>query len=133
MKSLKILLVEDDIFLAKSTAKLIERMSAHRVNVTDNPEVIFKSCATGNIDLVIMDIDLPGTSWLGEEVSGVDLSRLLKTQAKTAHIPVIILTAYAMANERESLMVDSQADEFLTKPVRDYKILITKIEQLITD
>ncbi len=130
MKSLKILLVEDDLFLAKSTAKLIERMSAYRVQVTDNPKTLFELCTTGKIDIVIMDINLPGASWAGAEVSGTDLSRLLKTKSETAHIPVLILTAYAMANERESLITDSQADEFLTKPIRDYNILIEKIEQL---
>lgn len=130
MKSLRILLVEDDVSLAKSTAKLLERMSAHRVRVTDNPEAIFELCTTGNVDIVIMDINLPGASWSGEEVSGTDLSRLLKTKPETAHIPIVILTAYAMENERESLMVNSQANELLTKPIRDYNILIEKIEQL---
>ncbi len=130
MKSLSILLVEDDIALAKSTAKLIERLSRHRVRITDNPETIFELCTTGKIDIVIMDINLRGASWAGEEVSGKDLSRILKTKPETAQIPIIILTAYGMADERESLMADSQADEFFTKPIRDYQILIAKIEQL---
>ncbi|VEP12506.1 Response regulator receiver protein [Hyella patelloides LEGE 07179] len=130
MKSLKILLVEDDLSLAKSTAKLIERFSGHQVRVTDNPETIFELCTTDEVDIVIMDINLSEASWAGEEVSGADLSRLLKTQPATAHIPIIILTAYAMANERESLMADSQANEFFTKPIRDYGLLIEKIEEL---
>ena len=130
MKSLNILLVEDDVALAKSTAKLIERLSRHQVQISDRPETIFELCAAGKVDLVIMDINLPGASWAGEEVSGTDLSRILKANPETSHIPIAILTAYAMANERESLMTSSQADEFFTKPIRDYKILIEKIEQL---
>lgn len=130
MPSLNILLVEDDLLLAKSTAKLIERMSAHRVQITDQPETFFELCAANKIDIVIMDINLSGAVWAGDEVSGTDLSRLLKTNPITSHIPVVILTAFAMANERKSLIADSQADEFLTKPVRDYSILIEKIEQL---
>lgn len=131
MTSLKILLVEDDVALAKSTAKLIERLSRHRVKVTDNPETIFELCTIGEINIIIMDVNLPGASWAEEEVSGKDLSRLLKTKSETAHIPIIILTAYAMENERESLMEDSLADELFTKPIRDYKIMIKKIEQLV--
>ncbi len=61
-----------------------------------------------------------------EKVSGTDLSRLLKTKPETAHIPIVILTAYAMANERESLIVNSQANELLTKPIRDYNTFIEK-------
>lgn len=131
MKSLKILLVEDNVPLAKSTAKLIERLSTHQVHLTVNPETIFELCTSGKIDIIIMDINLPGASWEGAEVSGADLSRLLKTKSATAHIPIVILTAYAMANERDSLMANAQADEFLTKPIRDYNILIKKIEQLV--
>lgn len=131
MKSLRILLVEDDISLAKSTAKLIERLSAHRVQITVDPKTIFELCNTDQIDIVIMDINLPGASWEGVEVSGTDLSHRLKTNSETAHIPVLILTAYAMNNEREVFMGDSQADDFLTKPIRDYRMLIKTIEQLV--
>lgn len=131
MKSLRILLVEDDLLVAKSTAKLIERLSVHQVNITDNPEVIFRLCTNDETDIVIMDVNLPGASWAGEKVSGTDLSRLLKENPKTSQIPVLILTAYAMANERESLMQSSLADDFLTKPVRDYRSFIKTIEQLV--
>ena len=130
MKSLSILFVEDDIALATSTAKLIERFSKHRVRITDNPETIFELCTTGKIDFVIMDINLPETSWAGEEVSGIDLSRILKTKSETAHIPIVIFTAYGMAEERESFMADSLADDFITKPIQDYQIFIAQIEQL---
>ena len=77
-----------------------------------------------------MDINLPGATWQGEEVSGADLSRILKAQPETAHIPIILLTAYAMAEERESFLANSQADEFFTKPISDYAALIEAIEKL---
>lgn len=133
MKSLKILLVEDNLPLAKSTAKLIERLGRHQVQITDEPKTIWELCTAGKVDLVLMDINLPGAFWQGDEVSGADLSRLLKTQPKTAHIPIILLTAYAMAQERESLLSDSQADEFFTKPISDYAALIKAIEGLAED
>ena len=77
-----------------------------------------------------MDINLSGASWAGEEVSGTDLSRLLKAQPETAHIPIILLTAYAMESEREPFLADSQADEFVTKPISDYAALIKAIKRL---
>lgn len=133
MKSLNILLVEDNLPLAKSTAKLIERLSKHQVQLTDDPKTFFEQCTTSQVDIVLMDINLPGASWEGKEVSGIDLSRLLKAQAKTTHIPVILLTAYMMPKERESLLANSQADEFFTKPISDYKVLIKVMEQLAED
>ena len=130
MKNLRILLVEDNLPLAKSTAKLIERLGGHQVQITDEPKTIWELCTTGKVDIVLMDINLPAASWAGEEVSGTDLSRLLKAQPETAHIPIILLTAYAMENERETFLADSQADEFVTKPIGDYAALIKAIERL---
>lgn len=127
---MKILLVEDDILLAKGTARLIERMGNHEVRVTDSPDKIFELCEAGSIDLVLMDVNLPGARWQGEEVSGADLSRLLKAGEKTAHIPIIILTAYALISEREPLLNASNADELMTKPIRDYEVLLKLIEKL---
>ena len=130
MKSLRILLVEDNLPLAKSTAKLIERLGGHQVSITDEPKTLWELCTTGKVDLVLMDVNLPGASWAGEAVSGADLSRLLKAQPETAHIPIILLTAYAMESERETFLADSQADEFVTKPISDYAALIKTIKRL---
>ncbi|WP_052330808.1 response regulator [Rivularia sp. PCC 7116] len=69
-------------------------------------------------------------SWQGEQISGADLSRLLKDNKETSSVPIIILTAYAMASERESLLADSKANEFFAKPINDYAALIKTIEQL---
>ncbi|BAY83697.1 response regulator receiver protein [Calothrix parasitica NIES-267] len=133
MKSLKVLLVEDNLPLAKSTAKLIQRLGGHQVQLTDEPKTIFELCNAGEVDIILMDINLPGASWQGEQVSGADLSRLLKDNKETASIPIIILTAYAMASERESLLADSKANEFFAKPINDYNALIKAIEQLVNN
>lgn len=126
----RILLVDDDYLLAKGTAKLIQRMGKHQVVVSDDPAEIFQRCESGSVDLVLMDVNLPGAMWNGQEVSGADLSRLLKSQASTRHIPVILVTAYAMLSEREVLMNSSQANEFYPKPITDYSALLQTIENL---
>jgi len=63
-----ILLVEDDYLLGRSTAKLLEKLGDHRVRLTHKAADVFKHCQSGAIDLVIMDVNLPGTFWQGEEV-----------------------------------------------------------------
>jgi CheY-like chemotaxis protein len=127
---LNILIVDDDYILAKGTAKLIERLGNHKVAITDEPTEIIQQCESGMVDLVMMDINLPGAQWQGQEVSGAELCRFLKTQPSTAHIPIMLLTAYAMTNERQTLLCISQADEFCLKPITDYKALLELIDKL---
>jgi two-component system, cell cycle response regulator DivK len=128
--SLNILLVDDDYLLAKGTAKLIQRLGGHQVSIADEPAEIFQVCESGKIDLVMMDVNLPGAQWQGQEVSGTDISRLLKTQPKTASIPIILVTAYAMVTERQPLMRNSLADAFCPKPITDYEALLEMFDRL---
>lgn len=130
--SMKILLVEDDVLLAKSTAKLIEKIGNYPVEIAVEPAQIFAKCQSGEIDVVLMDINLPGAKWEGEDVSGADLSKILKSQPQTSHIPIVLVTAYAMKSQRQALLEVSGADELFTKPITDYKALIALIEQIST-
>ncbi len=127
---MKILLVDDDYLLAKGTAKLIERLGGHQVVITDEPAAIFQSCQTEEVDIVLMDVNLPGAYWKDEEISGADIARFLKTDPQTCHIPIIMLTAYALMSERQKLLADSKADELLTKPITNYNTLFELMTQL---
>lgn len=68
MTNLRILLVEDNLPLGKSTAKLIERLSQHQVQLTDEPKTIFELCTAGKIDIVINGYQ-PSWSILGRRRS----------------------------------------------------------------
>ena len=127
---MKILLVDDDYLLAKGTAKLIERLSEYPVALADEPAEIFRLCQSAQIDIVLMDVNLPGAYWGEEEVSGADIARMLKTDPKTAYIPIILLTAYALLSERKKLLEASLADDLYTKPVTDYEELLRLISRL---
>lgn len=129
---MKILLVEDDPILAKGTAKLIQRLGGHQVQITDDPTVLFQLCEAGEVDLVLMDVNLPGATWDDKDVSGADLSRLLKTSPLTKQLPIILITAYAMLGERQMLLETSQADDLYTKPIMDYEVLLTMIDQCVS-
>ena len=127
---MNILLVDDDRTLAYSTAKLIHRLGGHNVDITDEPAEIFWLCQAKDVDLVIMDVNLPGAQWQGQAVSGADIARMLKNHPHTAHIPIILVTAYAMLNERQALLETSEADKFVAKPITDYAELLELIHQL---
>ncbi|WP_445681773.1 response regulator [Radicibacter daui] len=70
-------------------------------------------------DLILMDLDLPG-------IDGWEATRRLKAAPETAHIPVIALSAHAMAEHRASAL-EAGCDDVATKPV-DFPNLLAKIE-----
>lgn len=72
-------------------------------------------------DLVLLDISLP-------EMDGTDVLRKMKEDPRLASVPVIALTAHAMAGDRERFLGEG-FDEYLTKPIVDDELLIEAIER----
>jgi len=73
-------------------------------------------------DLILMDIGLP-------KMDGWQVTRLLKSNAETRHIPIIALTAHALVTDREKAR-EVGCDDYDTKPV-EFDRLIQKIETLL--
>jgi CheY-like chemotaxis protein len=73
-------------------------------------------------DIVLLDISLPG-------MSGVDALRLMRADAVLARVPVIALTAHAMAGDRERY-IGAGFDAYVTKPIVDESVLLQTIERL---
>ena len=73
-------------------------------------------------DLILMDLGLP-------IIDGWEATRQLKEDAATRHIPIIVLSAHAMTNDRE-LALAAGGNDFDTKPVR-FQGLLEKIESLL--
>ncbi len=74
-------------------------------------------------DLILMDLGLPG-------IDGFEATTRLKADAATRHIPIIVLSAHAMTNDRDMALA-AGGDDFDTKPVR-FQQLLGKIESLLT-
>ena len=76
-------------------------------------------------DLILMDLNLP-------EIDGWEATRRLKDDLATRHIPIIALSAHAMAGDREKALATG-CDDFDTKPI-EFDRLLAKIEHaLATD
>ncbi|MES2640780.1 MAG: response regulator [Myxococcota bacterium] len=74
-------------------------------------------------DLILMDLQLPG-------MGGLDFTRELKADPRTRHIPVVALTARAMAGDEEEALT-AGCDGYLTKPI-DTRTLAAKVSAFLT-
>jgi CheY-like chemotaxis protein len=81
-----------------------------------------EAARTGAPDLILMDMSLP-------VLDGWEATRQLKADPQTRHIPVIALTAHAMAGDREKAL-QAGCDEYDTKPV-EFVRLLGKIQALL--
>jgi CheY-like chemotaxis protein len=73
-------------------------------------------------DVILMDISLPG-------IDGWEATRLLKADPATQSIPILALTAHAMAGDREKSLA-AGCDDYDTKPI-EFKRLLGKIQSLL--
>jgi len=114
----KILLVEDNDMSRDMLSRRLARRNFEVVFAITGRQAIDK--ARSEIpDLILMDLSVP-------EVDGWEATRRIKGEAATAAIPVIALTAHAMAGDREKA-IEAGADDYDTKPV-DFTRLLQKIE-----
>jgi len=73
-------------------------------------------------DLIIMDIQLP-------EISGLDVTRLLKANPSFRHIPVIAVTAFAMKGDEEKIRAGG-CEAYLSKPI-SVNEFVTTVKQFL--
>jgi CheY-like chemotaxis protein len=117
---MKILYVEDNddnVFMLKSR---LTRAGHTVVVATDGAQGVAMALSE-RPDVILMDLSLP-------VLDGWQATREIKAAADTKHIPVIALTANAMAGDREKALA-AGCDDYDTKPV-DLPRLLGKIKQL---
>jgi CheY-like chemotaxis protein len=119
----KILLVEDNEMNRDMLSRRLER-KGHQVTIAVDGQQALDLAASGKPDLILMDMSLP-------VLSGWEATRKLKADAATRPIPVIALTAHAMA-EDEKRARESGCDDYDTKPV-ELARLLGKIDALLTN
>jgi len=117
----KILLVEDNEMNRDMLARRLEKRG-YSVAIAVDGAAGLQMVSTEKPDLILMDMSLP-------VVDGWEASRRLKGDAATSGIPIIALTAHAMAEDREKALA-AGCDEYETKPV-DLTSLLGKIQALL--
>ena len=117
----RILLVEDNELNRDMLSRRLARRGHQVVEATDG-EAALALAASERPDLILMDMSLP-------VLDGWEATRRLKAAPATRPIPVIALTAHAMAADRERSL-EAGCDDFDTKPV-DLERLLGKIARLL--
>ena len=115
----RILLVEDNIELLLLMQTLLS--SKYHVTTARNGVEALQLVEHQDLDLIISDVMMP-------EMDGNELTRLIKENPNTSHLPVILLTAKTQEADREESMRIG-ADDYITKPFRmgDLELRINNI------
>lgn len=117
----RILLVEDNEMNRDMLSRRLSKKGFDVIIAVDGEEGIEKA-KSELPDLILMDMSLP-------KVDGWQATRTLKAEEETQAIPIIALTAHAMAEDKDKAM-EAGCDDFDTKPI-EMDRLLGKISALI--
>ncbi len=109
-----ILLIEDNEYNRKIVRKLLSRSSYRLVEAFDGEAGV--ALAIGELpDLILMDVQLP-------KMSGLDATRVLRADVRTTHIPIVVITSFALSGDRERA-AEAGASGYLAKPYSPGELL----------
>jgi two-component system response regulator len=117
----RVLLVEDNEMNRDMLSRRLQRKGYAVLIAVDGEEGVAMAIAE-RPDLILMDVSLP-------QMNGYDATRAIKSAPETRHIPIVALTAHAMASDRENALA-AGCDDFDTKPV-ELTSLLNKMEALL--
>ena len=108
MAGKKILIVEDNDLNLKLFRDLL---SAHGYEIAETKEGVEALALAKQFhpDLVLMDIQLP-------EISGLEVTRRMKADPDTSHIPIVAVTAFAMKDDEEKIL-KAGCQAYISKPI----------------
>jgi CheY-like chemotaxis protein len=121
--SVRLLIVEDNEINLDMLARRLAKQG-YEILTASNGQQGIDMTITEQPDLVLMDMSLP-------IVDGWEATRKLKDNPKTRHIPIIALTAHAMASDREKSL-QTGCDDYDTKPI-ELPRLLQKIEACLQE
>lgn len=105
---MKVLIVEDNS-LSLELATTVLELAGHDVVQAESGEGVLELARDCRPDLILMDVSLPGKD-------GLEVTRELKTDPELRAIPVVAVTAHAMAGDQERVLA-AGCEGYLTKPI----------------
>jgi CheY-like chemotaxis protein len=126
-----VLIVEDDLVNARVFSKILTKRGGLAVKHTENVDEVMKIAENREVDIILMDVSLSRSVYNGKPVDGIKITQLLKSNPKTADLPIILVTAHAMEGDRESFLSQSGADGYISKPVVDHQQFVDQISAML--
>jgi DNA-binding response OmpR family regulator len=117
----RILVVDDEPHIRRVLDAMLGKEGFDVVMASEGSEGL-RAVQTGGIDLVILDLIMPGAT-------GLEVLAKIRADPKTLRLPVIILTAKGQDADREAAFAGG-ADDFLTKPFSPKK-LVARIREIL--
>jgi two-component system cell cycle response regulator DivK len=114
MSARTVLYVEDNEYNRKIVRQLLSRTSYRLIEATDG-EAGVAAAREQLPDLILMDVQLP-------KMSGLDATRLLRADEATKHIPIVVITSFALSGDRERA-AEAGATAYLAKPYSPRELL----------
>ncbi|MDP2646236.1 MAG: response regulator [Desulfobacterales bacterium] len=116
-----ILIVEDDPRNLKLFQRILQVAGYTALEAVDGQQCL-EAVRRQRPDLILMDIQMP-------VMDGLEATRILKSDPATQGIPVIALTAFAMAGDRENF-IQAGCDDYMAKPI-DIKSFLAKVAEYV--
>jgi CheY-like chemotaxis protein len=112
---MKVLLADDDMRNVFSLSALLEQHGMDVVTAADGKEALARLDENPDVSIVLMDIMMP-------EMDGYEAMRQIRMNTRFRQLPVIALTAKAMAGDREKCIA-AGASDYIAKPIDSSKLL----------
>ncbi len=110
----RILLIEDNEMNRDMLSRRLQR-KGFEVEMAVDGRIGVEMARAGRYDLILMDMSLP-------EVDGWEATRQLRAAPETATVPIIALTAHAMAGDRDKAL-EAGCNDYDTKPIELDRLL----------
>lgn len=120
-QSRRILVCDDDAGVVEVIRIILEE-AGHKVKTLNSGKAIQKRVQQYLPDVILLDIWMPG-------IDGRLVTKLLKNNPNTKHIPIIVISAL---NDTEKIAKEAGADDFLAKPF-EMNHLLTKVKESLND
>jgi phosphate regulon transcriptional regulator PhoB len=121
MTKKKILIVDDEPDIVELISYNLKK-EGFPVVIAEDGEEALKKVREGPLDLIILDLMLPG-------IHGMELCRILRNNPRTAHVPIIMLTARGEESDKVRGL-ETGADDYMTKPFSP-KELIARVKAVL--
>ncbi len=117
-----ILMVEDEARNLTLLRDLLQVSGYRTIEATDGEQGVELAKAS-KPDLILMDVLMP-------KMDGLEATRILKADATTSNIPILVLTSYAMKGDKETIL-QAGCDAYLAKPF-DIKELLQEVARFLS-